>query len=166
MAPPLLSLTRHSSTMHQRSAAHLSDSEYDCWYEENKYLIRSSVHDLVVHRFTKGNRRKIRWEFKPKPELSPEDKAELEVKLQREKRERRSREIPLPKPTLAEEQQSAAEAHEYSKKARARLDRVRRMEQSSSAADVERSHQEYERTISALLEHSRRSPLGQADPEV
>ncbi|KAL0578051.1 hypothetical protein V5O48_003957 [Marasmius crinis-equi] len=135
------------------------EEEYQHWWSENKPSFNPATHDVVVHRFTRGGKKKIRWECKPKPEPSPEELAELQLQLQEEKKERRRFEIPLREPTLSERQELAAKAYEFCKKDRERLDRVKHMHESRTTEERERTHQEFERSMAILLEHSRRERL-------
>ncbi|KAL0572551.1 hypothetical protein V5O48_009408 [Marasmius crinis-equi] len=132
------------------------EEEYQRWCSENKPTFDPATHELVVHRFMRGDKRRIRWECTPKPEPSPEEIAKMETQLQAEKKERRRFEIPLREPTLSERQKSAAEAHEFCKKDRERLERVKRMHENHSMEERER---EYERSMAILMEHLRRERL-------
>ncbi|KAL0562983.1 hypothetical protein V5O48_019096, partial [Marasmius crinis-equi] len=69
---------------HPLRLGNLSDSGFEVLCDQNK-----PPQDVVVHRFMRGNRRRVRWELKAKPQPSPEEQAELELQNQREKRERR-----------------------------------------------------------------------------
>ncbi|KAL0567470.1 hypothetical protein V5O48_014523 [Marasmius crinis-equi] len=91
-----ISLSRRASTSMQKPAAKkeryclgsLTEAEMEIWYHQNNLPRKLSTHDVIVHRFTKGGRNRICWEYKPKPPPTPEETAELDHKLAQEKRER------------------------------------------------------------------------------